>query len=444
MKKKVSINATATPHEVSVAMMVEDVKPQIDHLWAAGVRASMAGKMVTQKGHRPRKATQAECEQQFLTDMYGNFWHTELISGIEKRIERRLCYVTELTAVKAGNMYLVTAIAFLMPQVVWDQEAVMQGLHDLFLSDSPITDEHVEAEIQNKRLRGQYDDKRMKLDTDHKEPITLDDTVMAEVTDEYSKIEKRLPVQHIMSFGEKCPPHYREAVVGACVGETVIAAASPEPGQKVTITVRIMALVDAPPVEDAELCEREGSPNMDALRMNVKRELQKGLANNFQQTFIQFVSSTVQMGPIPGAMAYDRAEGMLNHLVDTKGEKSTLKALGVKDLSVALDAILPRVTTEIMRECVCFAIGQVLDLKATEEDFQAEFKKNDMPDTHETRYVTEMDIVTRRVLTYYQSKGTDRGDIKHIITAPLSEAEKRGLTAMSPTPNNVVPIGIIT
>lgn len=414
MKKLVGIQAQATLFFTSVQMTAEEVRPELDHIWGA-IKGNYAGQKVKQKGFRDRSVTQEELEEQNLTELYHDFWMEQLVEGVKKQAERPVAYVTEVTVVKQGNMFILNGMVYFQPEIKYNdsKEVFMQQLAEIFLADKPIEERHVEEEINQRRLRVQFGPGRAKVDPEWAEPFVTDDMVRVEITNEYAKAQGRPPANHILQLGDSCPEHYRNVLLGAKAGDNVIVTKEIDnSGQKVTEIIRIIGKVDAPPVDDEELLKSLDVPTMEALRFNALREMERNLTTNFDDMFSTFLRTRAKTSPIPGPMAFDRAEGLVNHMLTSQGKKSS----DLSNPGQAVQSALPRINDEIFREVICADLAQDLALTLTEEEYQHCFKTNGMPDNPETRYVAEMDMLMKKVYTYYRTKGEDRGDPKLLIT----------------------------
>lgn len=422
MQKLIGIQALATPFSAHAQLMAEDVRPELDRLWNSGLKEMFKGRTVQQDGFRPRPIQQTDLEvnSQDLTKLYYTFWFGSLVDGIRAKTGKRVAYLDDLNVVKQGNAYIVTAIVFPQPEVTWlpDKDQFMKGLAEIFLSDKPVDEHHVEEEIINRKLKLRFDRSRMKVDKEYQEALVMEDVVLVEITNEFAKAQGRPPEQHVIRLSHECPEEYLTPVMGARVGDNVLAskALDPEGKQRVTLMVKIIGKVDAPDVTDDELCKSGGYANADAMRMNVRREIERNISTKMPELFATYVRTRTRLSPIPGAMVFDRAEGYVNHLVQTKSP-AELRRAGIIDPNVATQAMLPRFNEGIYREVVCAEIAAELGLSATDEDFKEWFVTNSIEDTAEVRYVAEMDILMRRVTTYYQTKGQDRGDVKRIVGA---------------------------
>lgn len=429
----VQVQAQATPFFATVQMMAEDIRPELDKIWEEN-KGQFAGQTIKQDGFRPRPITQADVEGQHLTQFYGQFWLEQLVDGIQSKTGRRVGYVTDVAASKQGNMYIVNAIVFPQPEVTWlpDRDTFMKDAAAIFLSSKPVEDHHVDDEIAIRRKRTQFNERRLKIDNDYQEVLKEGDLVFAEITNEVAKAHNKPPEKHIIGLGPQCPAYLREVIVGSKVGTTVLAGQNldPEGKQKVTLIVKIMGYVIAPEVTDEELLKEQDYVSMEAMRFNVKREIARNLSSNFENLFSEFLRTRTQLTPIPGAMVFDRAEGVVNHILSTKSV-AELRRVGVTDPAMEIQKILPRMNDEIHRECVCAEIAKELGLEVTQDDLDDFADRNGTKITAEVQYVAEMDICLRKVYTYYRSKGEDRGDIKRIEIAktlnnlPLPTGDKQ-------------------
>lgn len=419
IKKLVGVQPQATPFFATVQLMAEDIRAKLDEIWEQE-KAQFSGQTVKQDGFRPRQVTQADVEAQDLTRLYFEFWLGQLLEGLQSKTGRRVAYVTDLNAQKQGNMFVTNAIVYPQPEVSWkpDRAAFMSALAEIFLADKPVEDRHVEEEITNRRLQLRFNKNRLKIDREYTVPIKEGDTVYCEVTNEFAKSQNKPPEQHIIKMGPECPSYLRQAISDAKVGDTVLAGkdVDPEGQQKVTMIVKIIGLVDAPEVSDEELLKVQDHATMDIFKMNVKREIERNLTTNFDEMFSQFLRTRTTLSPIPGPMVFDRAEGTVNHIIQSKTQ-AELRRAGFTDASAAINGMLPRMNDEIHRECVCSEIAKDLGLTVTPEDLADFAEKNKAPVTPEVQYVAEMDVILRKVYTYYRSKGQDRGDVKRIELA---------------------------
>lgn len=418
MKKLVGIQAQATPYYGTVQMKAEDVRPELDNLWQTEVRKRYAGKRIEKKGFRPRAVTQQDVESSDITEAYREFWLTQFIDGIRDKVGRPLIYVNELNVNKQGNMFLVNAIVFFLPNVQFEpsKEAFLKSAAEIFLSDAPVQDIHVEEDIEKKRTQMRFHGSRIKVNEDHEDTLKEGDIVLCEITNEFAKAQNIPPEKHILAITDQCPPHYRSVIEGAHVGDTVLGAKTIDAAgeQKVTEIIAIKGLVDAPEPTDEELYTHHGMPSMEAFRLNVRREIEKNLTQKFDEAFSAFLTSQVRVAPVPGAVAYDRAEGMFNHMMQGVDPRQ-LKKAGLDNPAQAIHRLLPRINNEIQRECICYDLAKELGLTVTEEEILDAFKEFDMIDSPESRIVTEMDIYLKKVYNYYRTKGEDKGDKKLIL-----------------------------
>lgn len=440
IKKLVGLQQQATPFFASVQMMAEDVRPELDRLWETA-KNQFNGQTVKQDGFRPRPVSQSDAEASNLTKLYFDFWLANLIEGLLSKTGRRVAYSTEVNVTKQGNMFIVTAIVFPQPEITWQptKEAVLAQAALIFLSDKPVEDHHVDEDIAHRRLQHRFSKNRISLITDHPDPIKEGDTVYAEITNEFAKSQNTPPEQHIVKLGPECPAYLLEALVGAKTGDTVLAGKNVDPAgnQKVTFIVFIKGLVEAPEVTDRELLQVQDHATMDILRMNVKREIERNLSTNFDDLFSKFLRTKATCSPISGAMVFDRAEGVVNHLIQNKTQVE-LRRAGITDFSSAVQTMLPRMNDEIYRECVCAELANELGLVVNQEDLDDFATKNGHPISPEILYIAEMDILLHKVYGYYRSKGQDRGDIKRVEIATSMSGLPQPPTESQTQRNNLI------
>lgn len=415
MKKLVSVQPQAVAYNAQVQIAQSECQSELSAEWDE-VKSKFIGQKVKRKGHRPRPIKQADAEASNLTDLYHDFWYEALVDGIEKRVEKRVAYVTDLNVRKQGDTYTIMASIWFKPDVQWNKELFMKGLAELFLADQPITEADVAAEVEKRRLQLQFHPNHIKF-ADDDEPVKENDTLQCEIANDFATGENRLPELHIIKLSDTCPEHIKEALLGKMIGDVAIKKQDVESGtnQTVTSTIKVLHKILVEDVTDEALADAHGHPSVEAMCLNVKRELESRLTKGFEGIFSQYLASNCQLTPLPAAMVFDRAQGALEGMMQQHGQRALLKKLGVRDAQSAINVVLPQAHHEISIESICYEIAKELGLEVTDEHVQALLKEHNMPDTPETRYVATMEVTTRMVKKYYQSKGQDQGEPSLIL-----------------------------
>lgn len=394
MKASVTIQPQATPLSVLVELNAVDVQPSLDAEWEK-VAAEILPVQALVSGQR-RKLSREEWEQVQLTKVYYSFWVDRLYANFHENSLQPIVLVQNLQVVKSPTTYQIQAVVWTEP-VVKLADGVIDSFKKEFLVEE-VTDEDVALVVENMRNKLRYESSNVK-DVTLGRPLQEGDVVRCDAT------MGRQSGKMMIALSSKCDDYIKQALIGRTEGDEVkVVQSTKHPGMLLKITTA----VEAPEITDAVLCESEGVPSMDSLRLNVRRGFELKRIEFLEERFLRWAAASLVIAPVPVPMIMDRVEGRWSFLLSQEKEPQLLQKLGVRSRDEAKNHLANLAVREYHQQLAAKALQAPLGLSDPNEDELAlHARQLGCPLTSESRYVVYMDLLWTRFDHYLKTFGKD-------------------------------------
>ena len=414
MKLK-ALSAQAQPYWVSIAIGEPEVEDTLDELWKAMPKS--------QRPKLPRPnipKVRSSFEKHVLTALYQNFWLTCLTDTAEEHVEnmRKVCYVTEMTAVKSGMVYTVSGLVYWEAQALIKEEVWIESQR--YFVDTGVSESEVEQTIALTRAKHTFSEERAQAIIDGN-PLAMGDTIRVKVkAGEPADKEFVITLDANATDGE-----WVEALEGSKVGQDIVLPVYQHRGTPDELAkellVKVTSKLQADPPDDEEFCELEDVTDMAALREKVAMDVATFKEKNFEKALFTFLMANATIEPIPGPLIYDRSQAVIQDL-DTRGRPDGLKKMSADDLeNHCLSEARLQYTHELMSIATCMAFGIELE----DHMIITECEKTGVTPSWAGKYVGRLTLAKKLAVSFFhkEAKAT-LAELQQVYAARQAHTQK--------------------